>query len=210
MWFTAPLLFGRIVEMKLRKEMAMLKEVLVVEGKSDVQQIAKAVEADCIMTEGFTLRKAVIKQIQYAYEKRGIIILTDPDTAGERIRRFLSKKFPNAQHAFIPRDEATANNDIGVEQASKEAILKALAKVHTHTMESSEEFTMQDLIRYGLTGQPNSVNRRDALGAVLGIGYGNGKQFLYRLNHYGISREDFEAEAEKIVAEESNPDTSNV
>ena len=179
----------------------MLKEVLVVEGKSDVQQIANAVEADCIMTEGFTLRKAVIKQIQYAYEKRGIIILTDPDTAGERIRRFLSKKFPNAQHAFIPRDEATANNDIGVEQASKEAILKALSKVHTQTMESSEEFTMQDLIRYGLTGRPNSVVRRDALGAALGIGYGNGKQFLYRLNHYGISREDFEAQAKKLDAE---------
>ena len=30
------------------------------------------------------------------------------------------------------------------------------------------------------------------LGAILGIGYGNGKQFLYRLNHYGISRDEFE------------------
>ena len=51
--------------------------------------------------------------IRVAYEKRGIIILTDPDTAGERIRRVLTKKFPNAQHAFVPRDEAFANDDIG-------------------------------------------------------------------------------------------------
>ncbi|WP_298705220.1 ribonuclease M5 [uncultured Veillonella sp.] len=171
----------------------MLKEVLVVEGKSDVQQIAKAMEADCIMTEGFTLRKAVLKQIQYAYEKRGIIILTDPDTAGERIRRFLSKRFPNAQHAFIPREEAIANNDLGVEQASPEAIRKALESLHTHTMESSNEFTIQDIIRHGLSGRPNSVAQRDKLGALLGIGYGNSKQFLYRLNHYGISRDEFEA-----------------
>ncbi|MDY3974292.1 ribonuclease M5 [uncultured Veillonella sp.] len=171
----------------------MLKEVLVVEGKSDVQQIAKAIEADCIMTEGFTLRKAVLKQIQYAYEKRGIIILTDPDTAGERIRRFLSKKFPNAQHAFIPREDAIANNDLGVEQASPEAIRKALASLHTHTMTSSEEFSISDIIRHGLSGAPNSVARRDKLGALLGIGYGNSKQFLYRLNHYGISREEFDA-----------------
>ena len=82
----------------------MLKEVIVVEGKSDIQRIHQAIEADCIATEGFTLRKGVIEQIRVAYEKRGIIILTDPDTAGERIRRVLTKKFPNAQHAFVPRD----------------------------------------------------------------------------------------------------------
>lgn len=69
----------------------MLKQVIVVEGKSDIQRIAQAVEADCIATEGFTLRKGVIDMIRVAYEKRGIIILTDPDTAGERIRRVLTK-----------------------------------------------------------------------------------------------------------------------
>ena len=37
----------------------MLKQVIVVEGKSDIQSIAQAVEADCIATEGFTLRKGV-------------------------------------------------------------------------------------------------------------------------------------------------------
>ncbi len=60
----------------------MLKEVIVVEGKSDIQRIHQAIDADCIATEGFTLRKGVIEQIRVAYEKRGIIILTDPDTAG--------------------------------------------------------------------------------------------------------------------------------
>ena len=105
----------------------MLKQVIVVEGKSDIQRIAQAVEADCIATEGFTLRKGVIDMIRVAYEKRGIIILTDPDTAGERIRRVLTKKFPNAQHAFVPRDEAFANDDIGIEQASPESIRKALS-----------------------------------------------------------------------------------
>ena len=34
----------------------MLKEVIVVEGKSDIQRIHQAIEADCIATEGFTLR----------------------------------------------------------------------------------------------------------------------------------------------------------
>ena len=151
----------------------MLKQVIVVEGKSDIQRIAQTVEADCIATEGFTLRKGVIDMIRVAYEKRGIIILTDPDTAGERIRRVLTKKFPN-------------------EQASPESIRKALSTLHVESLESSNEFSMVDLVRHGLSGMPDSAARRAVIGAKLGIGYGNGKQFLYRLNHYGISRDAFE------------------
>ena len=37
-----------------------------------------------------------------------------------------------------------------------------------------------------------SSHRRDELGKILGIGYGNAKQFLSRLNNYGVSREEFE------------------
>ena len=84
----------------------MLKQVLVVEGKSDIQRVQQALEVECIATEGFNLRKPVLSRIKDAYEKRGIIILTDPDYAGERIRRFLTKRFPLAQHAFVPREEA--------------------------------------------------------------------------------------------------------
>ena len=106
----------------------MIKEVLIVEGKMDVVAINKAVEADCIITGGFTLNRQTLNNISAAYERRGIIILTDPDPAGERIRRFLTKRFPNAKHAFVPRIDATANDDIGIEQASPEAIRKALKK----------------------------------------------------------------------------------
>ncbi len=170
----------------------MIKEVVVVEGKSDIQRVQQAIDVDCIKTNGFTLHPHVIAEIQAAYEKRGIIILTDPDTAGERIRRFLTKKFPNAKHAFIPREEAFANDDIGIEQASPESIRKAFSVLRTETLESSEIFDKSDMIQYKLTGAPDSVKRRGAIGALLGIGYGNGKQFLYRLNHYGITREAFE------------------
>ena len=109
----------------------MIKEVLVVEGKMDVVAIDKAVEADCIITEGFNLKPQALKNIEQAYKKRGIIIMTDPDSAGERIRKYLSRRFPEAKHAFVPVEEATANDDIGIEQAKPEAIRKALAKVRT-------------------------------------------------------------------------------
>lgn len=170
----------------------MLKEVLVVEGKMDVVAVGKALEADCIITEGFNLKPAALDSIEKAYRKRGIIILTDPDSAGERIRRFLTKRFPEAKHAFVPREDATANNDIGIEQASPEAIRAALAKVRTMDWTPSNEFSGVDLLRAGISGSPAASEKRAKLGAILGIGYANAKTFLLRLNHYGITREEFE------------------
>ena len=178
----------------------MIKEVLVVEGKMDVVAIDKAVEADCIITEGFNLKPQALDSIAKAYQKRGIIIMTDPDSAGERIRRFLTKRFPEAKHAFIPKEDATANNDIGIEQASPEAIRTALAKVRTMDWEPTNNFTGADLLKAGISGSQAASEKRAKLGAVLGIGYANAKTFLQRLNHYGITRQEFQqavAELEK-------------
>ena len=176
----------------------MIKEVLVVEGKMDIIAIDKAVEADCIITGGFSLKPKTLDDIEKAYKKRGIIILTDPDCAGERIRKFLAKRFPEAKHAFVPKEDATANDDIGIEQASPEAIRTALEKVRTLDWNPTNEFTSADLIMNGLSGSNASSERRAVIGAKLGIGYANAKTFLTRLNHYGVTREEFE----KAISEE--------
>ena len=156
----------------------MIKEVLVVEGKMDIVAIDKAVEADCIITGGFSLKPKTLDDIEKAYKKRGIIILTDPDCAGERIRKFLAKRFPEAKHAFVPKEDATANDDIGIEQASPEAIRTALEKVRTLDWNPTNEFTSADLIMNGLSGSNASSERRAVIGAKLGIGYANDKTFL--------------------------------
>ena len=182
----------------------MIKEVLVVEGKMDVVAIRKAVEADCIITGGFSLKPKTLENIKQAYQKRGIIILTDPDPAGERIRRFLSKRFPKAKHAFIPREDATDHGDIGIEQAKPPAIRAALEKVRTMDWAPKETFTNLDLVKNGLNGFPEASRRRAKLGAALGVGFANGKTFLLRLNHYGVTREEFE-EALRAMEEEEEP-----
>ena len=174
----------------------MLKEVLIVEGKMDTVAIRKAYPddpPDCIITGGFTLNARTLDDIEQAYKRRGIIILTDPDVAGERIRRFLTERFPEAKHAFVPKAEATANDDVGIEQASPASIRAALAKVRTATMAVEERFSSIDLVRARLSGADDASERRAAVGAALGIGYANAKTFLARLNRYGVTREEFAA-----------------
>ena len=176
----------------------MIKEVLVVEGKMDVVAIDKAVEADCIITEGFNLKPQTLKNIEQAYTKRGIIIMTDPDMAGERIRSYLTRRFPQAKHAFVPVADATANDDIGIEQAKPEAIRKALAKVRTPGWEVQDLFSSKDLILNNLAGSSNASSRRAKLGEMLGLGFANAKTFLKRLNHYGVTQAEFAAALAKL------------
>ena len=177
----------------------MIKEGLVVEGKMDVVAISKAVEADCIITEGYSLKPKALDAIEKAYHKRGIIILTDPDSPGERIRKFLTQRFPDAKHAFVPKKDATANDDVGIEQASPEAIREALAKVRTVDWHPETIFSGADLIKAGLSGSPSASEKRARVGAKLGVGYANAKTFLLRLNHYGVTREEFQ----EALAEEA-------
>lgn len=169
----------------------MIKEVIIVEGKNDIAAVKRSVDAEVLATGGYALNRHTMEKIRIAYEKRGIIILTDPDTAGERIRKTLTKKFPQSMQAFIAKEDALRNGDIGVEQASPEIIKAALQKVRTHSLDARSEFGIKDMLAGKLSGAPNAAQRRNELGKKLGIGYTNAKGFLSRLNNYGVSREEF-------------------
>lgn len=132
----------------------MIKQVIVVEGKSDIARVSMAVDADMIATEGFTLRPEVIERIRLAYEKRGIIILTDPDGPGERIRKRLIKLFPKALNAFVPKDEASTKDDVGIEDASPESIRKALYKLRISSLEDSACSQKKTYLRADLSEKP--------------------------------------------------------
>lgn len=168
-----------------------IKEVIVVEGRDDEVAVKRAVNAEIITTSGYGLNQKTLDRIKYAQEKCGVIIFTDPDYAGETIRKRIDDYVPGCKHAFLPRAEALKGDNIGIENANDESIINGLKKARCSTEEPVYLFTNADLIECGLIGDPGSTERRDYLGKVLGIGYGNGKSFLKRLNKFGISREEF-------------------
>lgn len=177
----------------------MLKEVIVVEGKDDIAAVKAAVDAEVIATNGFGYGVRLIDTLKSIAERRGLIILTDPDYEGERIRRDLSKKIKNVRHAFLPQGKALKKGDIGVENASKEDILEAINKARPEIIIIESLFTKDDLIEFGLSSGENSREKREKLGDILGIGYCNSKQFLNRLNNFGITREEFIKAMEKVM-----------
>ncbi|NWL90189.1 ribonuclease M5 [Paenibacillus sp. 79R4] len=171
----------------------MIKEIIVVEGRDDTVAIKRAVEADTIETGGSAINERTLRKIALAQERRGVIIFTDPDHAGERIRKIVAKRVPGCKHAFLREADATKRGDIGVENASPEAIREALSRVRSETAGMEPLIDWEDLIDAGLIIHSQAAARRRKLGELLGIGYCNGKQLYKRLVAFKISREEFAA-----------------
>lgn len=169
----------------------MIEEVIVVEGKNDVTAVKRAAECECLITHGHGFPEDLLDQLEEIQERRGIIVLTDPDYAGTKIRRRIQERIPQAKMAYLPQSAATKGDDIGVENASPEAIREALKKARATLTERREEFTLKDLMASGLAAGPGSKEKRILLGRELHIGYGNAKQLASRLNAYGIEKEEF-------------------
>ena len=171
-----------------------IKEIIIVEGRDDTAAVKKSVDAVTIETHGYGITRRTWELIEKAYAEKGIIIFTDPDHAGRQIRKKLTERFPDAGQAFLDRSDATKDGDIGIENASPDSIRAALSMAHC-TLENgsaAEELDVQDMIRYGLTGQADSAFKRKVAGKALGIGYCNGRTFLQRLNKFGITKEKLE------------------
>ncbi|ARK28436.1 ribonuclease M5 [Halalkalibacter krulwichiae] len=182
-----------------------IKEVIIVEGKDDTVAVKRAVDADTIETNGSAVSISTLRQIELAQERRGVIVLTDPDFPGERIRHIVSKHVPSCKHAFLPKKEAISKNkdDLGVENATPEAIRQALLHAKEEDVEHPEIVSWQDLHAAGLIAGSDARRRRERLGELLRIGYANGKQLHKRLQKFRISAEEF-ANAMQCVFEEED------
>ena len=168
-----------------------VKEVIVVEGRDDTNAVLRAIDGLTIETHGFGIKKETWDLLEKAYQEKGLIILTDPDYSGEEIRRRLTVRFPESRQAFLTRREAEKKGDIGIENASPQDIAEAIRKAHYTIASGNALFTEEDLFAAGLTGLSDSARRRQLVGAALGIGYGNAKGFVKKLNSFGVGREEF-------------------
>ena len=64
-----------------------IQEIVVVEGKDDTRRLQEVVDVDTIETIGSAINDEILMQIEHAQETRGVIIFTDPDFSGEKIRK---------------------------------------------------------------------------------------------------------------------------
>ncbi|MBQ7703280.1 MAG: ribonuclease M5 [Firmicutes bacterium] len=181
-----------------------IRRAVIVEGRDDTCNLKRAVDCYTIETHGFGISGETYREIEKAYGEKGIIIFTDPDHAGAEIRRKLTERFPGALQVYLTRDEALKDGDIGVENASPEAIIQAFEKALALENQASsqlDELSEGDLFERGLAGASGSGELRQKLAKELGIGYGNARSFLIKLNAFGIGKEELDGALLRISKE---------
>lgn len=164
-----------------------IKEAIIVEGTYDQIKLSGFIDGIIIKTNGFSIfnDKKKLETIRTLAEKTGIVILTDSDTAGFKIRNYIKQSIPEemVKHAYVPdirgkekrKNRASKEGLLGVEGINESVIIKALkdsgCEINgiSEQKEKSREITKTDLYLLGLSGGEDSSKKRIQLCSELGI-----------------------------------------
>lgn len=184
-----------------------IQEVIVLEGRHDTAAIRRAMNADTIETGGSALDKETVEQIRRVHATRGVIVFTDPDYPGQRLRQIIQDAIPDCKHAFISINQArSGKGKVGVEHAHPQDLVRAIkqAKASVITdrkLKGDTDITDSMLLSYQCAGGPGSRELRAQIGQYLGIGYANAKQFKRRLMMFDITQKQFIQAYEYVTQE---------
>ena len=152
-----------------------ISEAIIVEGKYDQIKLSQLFDTLIIPTNGFDIYKNnnklnMIKQIA---EKNGIIILTDSDSAGFRIRNHLRNCLGDisVKNAYIPEIQGKEKRKgapskeglLGVEGIDDEMLIQAVMSQTQQVKEKGDKITKTDFFQLGLTGCADSSEKRARL-----------------------------------------------
>lgn len=163
--------------------MLQINQAIIVEGKYDKIKLASLVKAVIIPTHGFRIFKdpELLELIRYYAKTTGILILTDSDRAGFRIRSYLRGAIPDGsvRNLYIPdvfgkekrKNKPSAEGKLGVEGIQADVLREAFRKAGVLTEEQppGDPITKTDLYLAGLNGTPGCCERRRALQCSLGL-----------------------------------------
>lgn len=195
--------------------MISLKEAVIVEGRYDKIKLSGIIDTLIIPTHGYRVfkDKKAMAMIRAIGLERGIIILTDSDAAGFRIRRHLQGILPEKciRHVYLPqikgreprKEKPSAEGLLGVEGVADSVLLKALYAAGVRPLgeegpPAREAITRADLINTGLSGAADSGARRGLLLDHLGLpGYLTAKALPATLSAL-MEREEFFSLCERL------------
>ncbi len=169
------------------RELLHTDRVLVVEGKYDAARLSHLTDALILLTDGFGIYKDKKRQqlFKALAKKNGLILFTDSDAAGFRIRTYITN-LVGAEHvvqAYVPaihgkekrKPQPGKEGLLGVEGVDDAIVLQALKDAlgaeagAAAPRPEGRAITYADLYDWGLSGTPGSAERKYALLNALGL-----------------------------------------
>lgn len=193
-----------------------LNKTVIVEGKYDKAKLAALVDANIITTDGFDIfrDRAKLNMIRALAARTGVVVLTDSDRAGFRIRRHIAGALLPGQvtHVYIPdlagkerrKQRPGAEGLLGVEGVPDAVLLEAFARAGLTgegPKATGAPVTVADLVELGLSGGPNSHALRCAFLKALELPQRLSAKALLQTVNALYDREAFFTLANRILPE---------
>ncbi len=166
--------------------MIRIQEAIVVEGRYDKAALANVADTVIVDTAGFGIfsdreKLALLRRLARA---RGLVVLTDSDGGGFLIRGFLKSAIDPAfvKHAYVPdvpgkerrKKSPSKEGKLGVEGMGPDVLEAALRRAGVTILgeadkETAPPMTKAELYELGLTGRPDSAQKRAAVKKALDL-----------------------------------------
>ncbi|HEY8365271.1 MAG TPA: ribonuclease M5 [Haloplasmataceae bacterium] len=166
------------------------KEIIVVEGKEDTRKLKSIFPfIETIETRGSAIDEKTLQLIEKAQKEKGVIVFTDPDYQGERIRKVINQRISGCKNAYIKKEKAIdeKKHKVGIEHCLNEDIIEALSCI-TEVNPCEVKIDYNELMEMKLIGSKDSHKLRNYISDKLHLGCNNAKQFHKKINLFNISK----------------------
>lgn len=185
---------------------------IIVEGKYDKNKLCSFIDGVIIVTDGFSVYgdEELKAYIRKCAKETGIIILTDSDSAGFRIRGFLKGLCAEGKiiNVYIPdifgkekrKELPSKEGKLGVEGIDVNTLREAFERAGVLSASRQKgDLTKADLFEAGLTGRPDSRAKRQAIYKKLSLPSRTTPNGLLEILNAGYTREEFMALCAKLT-----------
>ena len=162
--------------------------ILVVEGKEDMAFISSYYNGIFVTTNGCEIPAKEIDFLKLTSKKSKILVLTDPDSAGDTIRKRINIEIPSSINLYIEPISRAGRRKHGVAESTKEQIDNILKEYTTEKDIFNEHYSTSDLYKIGL----NNKEKRELVCDAFHLGVCNNKNLLLRINYLGIKMSQIE------------------
>ena len=151
-----------------------LNRILVVEGKEDASYLSNYIESEIVVVNGYELSSATIAYLK----NKPVILLLDPDVAGEEIRKKLNLVLNDAVNVSVDVKKCTKGAKNGIAECEIDEVLGKLSEFCRDFAVKQPDFSTSDLYNLGLS---NNKKLRNFVCEKLNLGDCNFKTMQKRL-----------------------------
>lgn len=172
--------------LRLKSSMKYFDGVIVVEGTGDVSFLSSFINAEYVILNGYDMPKDTLDYLLHI-KNRKIVVLTDPDEAGQTIESRLAKTGLTYKYKKANIEKCNKHGKHGIAECTKEEILRLFSNELKEETESHETISQREFADFGFM---ESSEKRESVSQIFHLGNCNSKTLFKRMNYNKITAKD--------------------